>query len=381
MKEVYLDNSATTRPLPEVVEAMVASLTDNYGNPSSLHNKGLEAEKILKEARRKIADKLAVLPEEIIFTSGGTESNNLAIKGIAYNFQNRGRHLITTEVEHPSVLESFLALEEEGFEVTYLKTDRHGQISLAQLEESITPETILVSIMHVNNELGTIYPLAEIGKLIKEKNPNTFFHADCIQSFGKILLHPASKQLDLLSISGHKIHGPKGIGALYKKKGIELKAQLTGGGQENNYRCGTENVPGIAGLIPALDALPAYTEEKPFDQEMDRLKKHFLKGLKKIKRKVIINSPEDGSPQILNISFPGIKGEVLIHSLAAEGIYVSTGSACHSKSREKSHVLRSIGLSPDVIDGTIRISFSPYNTIEELDYTLACIEKQLKTFF
>lgn len=381
MREIYLDNSATTRPLPEVVEAMVQTLTDNYGNPSSLHNKGLKAEKILKAARRKIAEKLAVSPEEIIFTSGGTESNNLAIKGIAYQYQNRGRHLVTTEVEHPSVLESFLVLEEEGFEVTFLEADRYGRISLDDLRDSITPETILASIIHVNNELGTIHPLAEIGTIIKEKNPNTFFHTDCIQSFGKMLVQPARSMVDLLSISGHKIHGPKGIGVLYKRKGIELRALQTGGGQENGYRCGTENIPGIAGLIPALDALPDYTEENPYNQELDRLKNHFIRGLEKIDRKVIINSPEDGAPHILNISFPGIKGEVLIHSLEAEGVYVSTGSACHSKSREKSHVLRAIGLPMEQIDGTIRVSFSTYNTIEELDYALASLAKQLKTFF
>src|SRR5690554_3475090 len=381
MREIYLDNSATTRPLPEVVEAMVQTLTDNYGNPSSLHNKGLKAEKILKAARRKIAEKLAVSPEEIIFTSGGTESNNLAIKGIAYQYQNRGRHLVTTEVEHPSVLESFLVLEEEGFEVTFLEADRYGRISLDDLRDSITPETILASIIHVNNELGTIHPLAEIGTIIKEKNPNTFFHTDCIQSFGKMLVQPARSMVDLLSISGHKIHGPKGIGVLYKRKGIELRALQTGGGQENGYRCGTANIPGIAGLIPALDALPDYTEENPYNQELDRLKNHFIRGLEKIDRKVIINSPEDGAPHVLNISFPGIKGEVLIHSLEAEGVYVSTGSACHSKSREKSHVLRAIGLPMEQIDGTIRVSFSTYNTIEELDYALASLAKQLKTFF
>lgn len=381
MREVYLDNSATTRPLPEVVEAMVKTLQDNYGNPSSLHNKGLEAEKILKEARQKIARRLAASPEEIIFTSGGTESNNLAIKGIAYQYQNRGRHLITTEVEHPSVLESFLALEEEGFEVTFLKADRYGRISLEDLRESITPETILVSIMHVNNELGTIHPLADIGKIIKERNPNTFFHSDCIQSFGKMLIQPARNLVDLVSISGHKIHGPKGIGALYKRKGVELRALQTGGGQENGYRCGTENVPGIAGLIPALDALPDYTEQNPCNQELDRLRKYFINGLEKIDRKVIINSPEDGAPHILSVSFPGTRGEVLVHSLEAKGVFVSTGSACHSKSREKSHVLRSIGLPMEQIDGTIRVSFSTYNTIEELDYALEVLAEQLEIFF
>lgn len=381
MKEIFLDNSSTTKPLNEVVDQMSDVLRNNYGNPSSLHNKGLAAEKIIKEARQKISAKLAVNPNEIYFTSGGTESNNLAIKGIAYHYQNRGKHLITTNVEHASSLESFLALEEEGFEVTYLKTDQYGNISLKELENSISEDTILVSIIHVNNELGTIQPLKKIGKLIKDKNRNTYFHTDCVQSFGKLLLHPEENNIDLLSISGHKIHGPKGIGVLYKRKGVEIKAQMLGGGQENGVRCGTENIPGIAGLIPAVLALDDFTTKNNYDQNLDKLKKHFLKGLKKIKRKVIINSPDNGAPHILSISFPGVKGEVLIHSLEAEGIYISTGSACHSKSKEKSHVLRAIGLPKEQIDGTIRISFSHFNTLEDINFTIKTIKKKLAEFF
>lgn len=381
MKEIFLDNSSTTKPLNEVVDQMSDVLRNNYGNPSSLHNKGLAAEKIIKEARQKISAKLAVNPNEIYFTSGGTESNNLAIKGIAYHYQNRGKHLITTNVEHASSLESFLALEEEGFEVTYLKTDQYGNISLKELENSISEDTILVSIIHVNNELGTIQPVKKIGKLIKDKNRNTYFHTDCVQSFGKLLLHPEENNIDLLSISGHKIHGPKGIGVLYKRKGVEIKAQMLGGGQENGVRCGTENIPGIAGLIPAVLALDDFTTKNNYDQNLDKLKKHFLKGLKKIKRKVIINSPDNGAPHILSISFPGVKGEVLIHSLEAEGIYISTGSACHSKSKEKSHVLRAIGLPKEQIDGTIRISFSHFNTLEDINFTIKTIKKKLAEFF
>jgi len=381
MKEIYLDNSATTKPLPEVVQKMIEVLTEGYGNPSSLHNKGLEAEKYLKEAREKIAEKLGVHPEEIYFTSGGTEGNNLAVKGAAYHYQNRGRHLITTGVEHPSVLESFQVLEEEGFEVTYLKTDKFGLISLDELRDHITKETILVSIIHVNNELGAVNDLLNIGQVIKGKNRNTLFHTDCVQSFGKLPINPEKSLIDLITISGHKIHGPKGIGVLYKKKGVLLKTQQVGGGQEKKIRCGTENVPGIAGLIPALEALPDYTEENPLKQKLDSLRKHFLKGLKKINREVIINSPPDGAPHILSISFPGIKGEVLIHSLEAEGIYVSTGSACHSRNKEKSHVLRAVGLPAAQIDGTIRISFSSFNTEEEIDYTIEMINKKLEIFF
>ncbi|MFP4016956.1 MAG: cysteine desulfurase family protein [Halanaerobiales bacterium] len=381
MKEIYLDNSATTRPLDEVVDIVSETLRKNYGNPSSLHNKGLAAEKIMKNARNKIASKLSVDPGEIYFTSGGTESNNLAVKGIAYNYQNRGKHLITTGVEHASVLEVFLSLEEEGFEVTYLKPDKYGYISLEELSENIKENTTLVSIIHINNELGTIQPLSKIGKIIKEKNKNTFFHTDCVQSFGKVLLKPEESNLDLLTISGHKIHGPKGIGALYKRKGVEIKAQMLGGGQEDGVRCGTENVPGIAGLIPAVDALPDFDTQNPYNKELDKLKKHFIKKVKKIKRDFIINSPEDSAPHIVNISFPGTRGEVLVHSLESEGIYVSTGSACHSKSKEKSHVLRAIGLPAEQIDGTIRISFSHFIDKKDIEYTIDILNEQLNTFF
>jgi len=381
MKEIYLDNSATTKPLDDVINKMTTVLKNNYGNPSSLHNKGLEAEKVIKSARKKIADKLAVIPEEIYFSSGGTESNNLAIKGIAYNYQNRGKHLITTGVEHASVLESFLALEEDGFEVSYLKPDKYGNISIDELAKTITKNTTLVSLIHINNELGTILPLDEIGRLIKDKNKNTYFHTDCVQSFGKVLLNPKKSNIDLLTISGHKIHGPKGIGALYKRNGIELKAQIVGGGQESGVRCGTENIPGIAGLIPAVEALPDYSSQDNYNKNLDKLKKYFIKQLNKIKRKYIINSPENGAPHLLNISFPGIKGEVLIHSLEGEGIYVSTGSACHSKSNEKSHVLRAIGLPAEQIDGTIRISFSHFNTEKDIDYTIKILDQQLEMFF
>ncbi|MFP4662571.1 MAG: cysteine desulfurase family protein [Halanaerobiales bacterium] len=381
MKEIYLDNSATTRPLDKVVDKISETLKKNYGNPSSLHNKGLAAEKVLKNARSIIARKLEVNPGEIYFTSGGTESNNLAIKGVAYNYRNRGKHLITTGVEHASVLETFLALEEDGFEVSFLKPDRYGNISLEELADSITKNTTLVSIIHINNELGTIQPLNEIAKIIKEKNQNTYFHTDCVQSFGKVLLRPEDDNIDLLTISGHKIHGPKGVGALYKRKGIELKAQLLGGGQEDGVRCGTENIPGIAGLIPAVDALPDFNSKNTFDEKLDMLKKQFLKKLGKIKREFIINSPEEGAPHILNVSFPGTKGEVLIHSLESEGIYVSTGSACHSKSNEKSHVLRAIGLPAQQIDGTIRISFSHFIDKKDIDYTIDVLKEQLERFF
>ncbi|MFW6287736.1 MAG: cysteine desulfurase family protein, partial [bacterium] len=243
MKEVYLDNSATTRPLDEVISKTIEVLKDNYGNPSSLHNKGLAAEKILKNAREKIAEKIEVSSREIYFTSGGTESNNLAIKGIAYQYKNRGKHIITSEIEHASVLECFQALEKEGFEVTYLKVDRQGYISLEELENKIKDTTTLISLIHVNNEIGTIQNINKVGKIIKDKNPLCFFHVDAVRSFGKIPVEAARNNIDLLSISGHKIHGPKGIGALYIKNGIKVKTLNHGGGQENGIRNGTENVP------------------------------------------------------------------------------------------------------------------------------------------
>ncbi|MEJ6951404.1 cysteine desulfurase family protein [Natronospora cellulosivora (SeqCode)] len=381
MKEVYLDNSATTRPLDEVVKATVEVLQENYGNPSSLHNKGLTAERVLKKAREKIAEKLKVSAQEIYFTSGGTESNNLAIKGIAYQYQNRGKHIISSEIEHASVLESFKALEKEGFEVSYLKVDKQGYISLEELENTIKNTTSLVSLIHVNNELGTIQDIKKIGKIIKNKNPLTYFHIDAVQSLGKILLEPAKNNIDLLTISSHKIHGPKGIGALYLKKGIEVKTQSHGGGQEKGIRNGTENVPGIAGLIPAIEALPDFSNNYPANEKLEKLKTYFLEKLKEVKKEVVINSPEKGAPHVLSLSFPGIKAEVLIHSLESKGIYVSTGSACHSRNAVKSHVLRAINLPEKLIDGTIRVSFSHFNTKEEIDYTINTLNEQLEMFF
>ncbi|MTI61444.1 MAG: cysteine desulfurase [Firmicutes bacterium] len=381
MEEVYLDNSATTKPLTEVIDYVSKVLTNNYGNPSSLHNKGLAAEKIIKEARNLIAAYLKTNPEEIYFTSGGTEANNLAIRGVCYNYSNRGKHIITTEVEHPSVKETFLALEEEGFEVTFLKADQEGYISIDKLAQTIREDTILVSIIHVNNELGTIHPISKIAELIKKSNSKTFFHVDTVQSFGKVLLLPADWGIDLLTISAHKIHGPKGIGALYVKKGIDLKAQIIGGGQENGLRSGTENVPGIAGFIPALKKLPEYTVEKPYDLSVNKLKNYFIEKITQKCPTAHINSPREGAPHIVNISFPGARGEVLVHGLESEGVFVSTGSACHSKSHEKSHVLRAIKLPQEKIDGTIRISFSRYNTRQEINYAVSKISEQLKLYF
>ena len=377
LNEIYLDNSATTKPLPEVIEYMNETLQINYGNPSSLHGKGLKAEKILKKARKNIKDKLNIKSGNIYFTSGGTESNNLAIKSAARTFSNRGNHLITSKTEHPSVLNVFQSLEKEGFEVTYLSPDEKGIISLKDLENSITPETILVSIMQVNNEIGNIQPVEKIGKIIQKKNKLTLFHVDAVQGFGKVYIDPENYNIDLLSISGHKIHGPKGVGALFIKQGIELQPLLHGGGQEENIRSGTENIPGIAGLIPAVNKLPQLSQNKKYDSKTANLKDILLNKLKKNISKYRINTPEFSAPHIVNISFPELKGEVLVHALEEDNIYVSTGSACSSKSDKTNNVLKAINIPEKYREGTIRISLSRYNNKKEINYTIKKLKEKI----
>lgn len=382
MKEIYLDNSATTKPSKNVIKAINKTFKNTYGNPSSLHNKGLEAERILKNTRKTIANKLGVSSKEILFTSGGTEANNLAIKGLIENYKHRGKHLITTKIEHPSVLNVFHSLEKKGFEVSYLDVNEKGIISLKELEKNIKESTILVSIMHVNNEIGSIQPLSKAGKIIKEKNKLCFFHTDAVQSFGKLYINPAKWNIDLLTISGHKIHGPKGIGALYTKDKIELNPLILGGGQENNIRSGTENTPGIAGLNVAIKEIPKFNQKNKYNNKINNLKKHFVKKLKENESKLPefeINSPLDNNwaPHIVNLSFPNLRGEVIVHSLEKEGIYISTGSACHSRKKEKNNTLKAINLSQKMLEGTIRISFSTYNTKKEINYTIKKLIKQL----
>jgi cysteine desulfurase len=384
MQEIYLDNSATTRPLSEVITAMVDSMETNYGNPSSLHNKGLRAERIIKRARNKILKKINNPSKgEVVFTSGGTESNNLAIKGIAEGYQNRGNHLITTEVEHSSVLNVFKYLEKNGYEVTYLPVNSEGLISLNKLRQALKEDTILVSIMHINNELGSIQPIKKAASIIKEKNKKTFFHVDGIQAFGKIDINPEKMGVDLYSISSHKFHGPKGIGALYLKKGIDLSPLLHGGGQENNLRSGTENIPGIAGLIPALDSLPELNHQTNSVSPTLELRDYFIEHLQNNSEKLPnfkINTPlfsDNAAPHIINISFPGLRGEVIVHSLEGEGIYISTGSACHSKKNDKSSVLEAINLSDKYLQGTVRFSFSRFNTRKEIDFAINILIEKL----
>ena len=361
--EIYLDNSATTKPYQEVVDKMVYALTTDYANPSSLHRKGIEVEKNIKAIRQDIARTIGVKDKEIYFTSGGTESNNAIIRGVSNLYKKRKNHIISTEIEHPSVLNTLKDLEDDGFEVTYLKVDKEGKINIEELKNSIKPSTSLITIMHVNNEIGTIQPIEEIGKYLKTLKDKVYFHVDAVQSYAKINFKPSRYNIDFMSVSGHKLHGPKGIGFMYIKENNRLKPILTGGGQEIGVRSGTENVPGIYGLGEAVKIL-----NEDLNQTIERiaklknlLKEEIVKNIDDIK----INSPEDGVCHILNISFKDIRGEVLLHYLEQKGIYVSTGSACSSK-KKGIHVLNAIGLTANEIEGAIRFSLSDLNTEEEM---------------
>lgn len=364
---VYLDNSATTRVLPEVMQVMVECMDKNYGNPSSLHGMGIEAEKIISKSRRQIAQFFGCKPKEMIFTSGGSESNNLAIKGIVENYKKQGNHIITTKIEHPSVLAVCEQLEKEGFDVTYLSVDNKGRISLQEMEENLTSNTILVSIMMVNNELGTVQPIQQIGQLIKSKNNSTFFHVDGVQAAGIMPIKLNTLHVDLFSFSAHKFHGPKGVGGLFVRDGVKLKPLIIGGGQENLLRSGTENVPGIAGMAKAISLIDTATQS----QKIRSLQVALWQGISKEVENCKLNSDlEHGAPHILSVSFAGVKGEVILHYLESEGIYVSTGSACSSRSRNISHVLNSIGLNDLEADGTIRYSLSQDISLADIDYAV-----------
>jgi len=361
--EIYLDNSATTKPYKEVIEKMVYALSTDYANPSSLHKKGIEVEKNIKEIRRNIARTLCVKDKEIYFTSGGTESNNAIIRGVVALNKKRKNHIISTVIEHPSVLNTLKDLEEEGFEVTYLNVDKYGQINLEELKQAIKPTTCLVTIMHVNNEVGSIQPIQEIGKYLKTLNDKVYFHVDAVQSYSKINFKPSRYNIDFMSVSGHKLHGPKGIGFMYIRENNRIKPMLTGGGQEIGIRSGTENTPGIYGLGEAINIINQNLDEKieKIANLKNLLKNEIVKNIDDIK----INSPEDGVCHILNISFRGVKGEVLLHYLEQKKVYVSTGSACSSK-KKGSHVLNAMELTPDEIEGAIRFSLSDLNTEEEI---------------
>lgn len=378
--EAYLDNSATTRCSDRACQLMVDLLTKDYGNPSSLHMKGIEAERFVETAKKKIAKTLRVSEKEIIFTSGGTESNNLAIIGAAMANRRAGNHIITTSIEHASVENPMEFLKEQGFDITYLSVDENGIISLEELEEAVTEQTILVSMMQVNNEIGAIEPVAEAAELIKKKNPATLIHVDAIQSYGKMYIYPKKLGIDMLSVSGHKIHGPKGSGFLWVKEKTKLKPLILGGGQQKGMRSGTENVPAIAGLGEAAEEIYENLDEKR--AHLYGLKQRFIDGIEKLEgTHVNGKTGEDSAPHIVSVSFEGIRSEVLLHSLEDRGIYVSSGSACssnnHAGKQKGSRTLRNIHLKENILDSTLRFSFSVHTTEEEIDYALEVLGELL----
>lgn len=375
--EAYFDNAATTRVYDSVCQVMLDAMRTDFGNPSSLHMKGVAAEHYIKGARETIAKVLKVEEKEITFTSGGTESNNMALIGGALANQRAGKHLITTRIEHASVYNPMFYLESLGFEVTYLPVDSQGTVDLDALANALRPDTILVSIMCVNNEIGTIQPLDKIGKLIKAKNPGTLFHVDAIQGFGKMYLYPKKLGIDMLSVSGHKLHGPKGVGFIYIKDRVKVRPLILGGGQQKDMRSGTENVPGVAGLGQAVAEVFDGLGEK-----LDRLyglRDYFIENVTRIPQ-VQVNGftrRQEGfagpAPHIVSVSFANVRAEVLLHALEERGIYVSSGSACSSNHPAVSGTLKAIGVEKKLLDATIRFSFSFDTTREELDYCLEAL--------
>lgn len=370
--EVYLDNSATTRPYDEAVAEMMRVMTECYGNPSSLHSIGKKAEDEIKSARDIIASTLGVSSKEITFTSGGTESDNLAIMGTAMSLRRRGNRIITQKTEHMAVLETFRHLEESGFEVYYAGVDSDGTIDADDVIAHIDDKTILVSIMHVNNETGAIMPVDKIGRAIDHSR--CLFHIDAVQSYGKIPFNPKTFGADLVSISSHKIHGPKGIGALYIRDGVRILPVVHGGKQENGLRSGTENVPAICGFAEA--ARVRFSRMEDSTRHISYMKERLLYRLNSRIENVVVNSPQNSIYSILNVSFPGLKSEVLLHILETKGIYVSTGSACNSK-KKLSYVLKEMGIKDNVTDGAIRISLCEFVTEEEIDYVVEVLSKEV----
>ncbi|WP_016742144.1 MULTISPECIES: cysteine desulfurase family protein [Bacillales] len=369
---IYLDNSATTRPHPQVIETVRRAMESYYGNPSSLHQKGVEAENVLKQARKVASQYLGCKESEVIFTSGGTESNNTAIKGVAFQYQNRGKHIITTQVEHPAVYDVCKQLEGLGFSVTYLPVDREGRVSVEAVQKAMRPDTILVSVMHVNNELGTIQPILEIGQWLKQF-PKVLFHVDAVQGIGKVPLRIKDSGIDLLSVSAHKFYGPRGVGILYKREGLIIHPLMMGGGQEGGVRSGTENLPAIAGMAKAIRIL-----EELGSVEMIRLQKlnqQLREGIATMEG-CVVNTPESNTaPHIMNLSVPGVKAEVLLHALEEKGFLISTKSACSSKVNEPSRVLTAIGIERDCALSSLRISLGRENTADDIQQFLKALEE------
>ena len=372
-KEIYLDNSATTRPFDEVIEYMNKVTRNTYGNPSSLHRMGIEAEKHIKKAREAIANSLSVESKEIIFTSGGTEANNLAIRGYLEANPRKGKHILTTAIEHPSVLEVYKYLSITGYSVDYLKVNNEGLIDLEELKSKIQDDTALISIILVNNEIGSIQPIDEIVRIKNSINRNTAIHVDAVQAYGKLRILPKKEGIDMMSFSSHKIHGPKGVGALYVDKSKRIKPIMLGGGQESSVRSGTENVPGICGFGLASEIVFRNLEDNY--TKVERLRQSFINKLKDKMDRYKVVSPENSLPYILNVSFNSLRSEVLLHHLEEKNIFVSTGSACFSRKNIHSHVLKALGLAACDIEGAIRFSFSSMNNEEDIEVAIEALKE------
>ena len=374
-QEIYFDNSATTQVLPQVADLAYRMMCEDYGNPSALYGKGLTAEKVLAQARSRIAKTLNVLPKEIIFTSGGTEANNLAIRGAAAAAKRRGKHIIVSAVEHPAVLRTVEALRDEGFEFDLLPVDVNCQVRPEDLAAKLRPDTILVSVMLVNNEVGAVQPIAELANELRKAQSEALLHVDAVQAFGKMVINPKEWGVDMLSVSGHKLHAPKGTGFLYVRDGVRFFPQMTGGGQESARRSGTENMPGICAL--GLAAKLAYDNLQERVEQVAEVKERLLNGLSKLPGWQM-NTPEGALANVLNISFEGIKSEVLLHMLEEEGLLVSSGSACAARKDNLSHVLTAMGYDRRRIEGAIRFSFSCLNTVEEADRAAEIVCRQVE---
>jgi hypothetical protein len=373
---VYFDNSASTKVADSVIEVMIKTMREDYGNPSAKHMMGVAAEKYVKEATRMIAKTLKVEEKEILFTSGGTESNNIALIGGALANQRRGKHIISTAIEHPAVYEPLGKLVELGFEVTILPVDRAGHICLEELKNAIREDTIIVSTMYVNNEVGAVEPVEEIAKIVHEKNPDCLYHVDAIQGYGKYKIQPKKQGIDLMSVSGHKLHGPKGVGFLYIQKDAKVNPILFGGGQQRGMRSGTINVPGIAGMGEAARLAYEHFDEKI--EKMIAIKDYLMDQLEKMEG-IHLNSfrGTQSAPHILSVSVQGVRAEVLLHALEDREIYVSSGSACSSNHPGISGTLKGIGLEDEFLDSTVRISLCSENTLEEADYFLGTLKELL----
>ncbi len=385
MNSIYLDNSATTRTYDEVTEYMAHIMRDVYGNPSSMHTEGIAAEAELRKAREILAQLMKVDTGNILFTSGGTESDNLAIIGAALANKRAGKHLITTKTEHPAVLEAMRFLQEQGFSVTYLGVGADGRVDPDDLQAALTDETVLVSIMHVNNEIGSVNDIKEFGEIIKGYKPSILFHTDAVQSFGKFRINPKSCKIDMMSVSGHKIHGPKGVGILYVADKVKLHPLMLGGGQQRGLRSGTENVPGIAGIGLASELI--YKDLEAKTDKLYELKGYFIKELIKLPDVCVNGIPQNAftdedmirktAPHIISASFGQIRAEVLLHTLEAKGIFVSSGSACSSNKPAVSATLQAIGLDRRLLDATLRFSMSYSTTKEDIDTTLTVLSDEL----